>query len=283
MPTATEQTLNEIENSSTQLDTSALDPDGRNLFETVEGTESSEEMQNTGEQETPEQEEKTDRLDKHPRFKEVIEEKNRYKAEAEEARLKTAKIEAELEILKSMMQDKKPETQTKAFVDITQMTDDEISEKLATDPKWFAANMYRQIREEVVADLRAEERAAKQQEMTRKTYETYEKENPDFVSMWQKGEIQKFLETHPGHNPISAHMVLTREAREREKIAQAKKEAEEEVEKRFRAKQKAAVLGSGPSATGRPSLDKELANTKDKGGFVNVMAERLRLLRSGVT
>ena len=45
---STEQTLNEVENSSTQLDTSTLDPDGRNLFETVEeDAEPSEETQNT--------------------------------------------------------------------------------------------------------------------------------------------------------------------------------------------------------------------------------------------
>ena len=281
---STEQTLNEVENSSTQLDTSTLDPDGRNLFETVEeDAEPSEETQNTEQEEESQEEEKTDRLDKHPRFKEVIEEKNRYKAEAEETRLRTAKLEAELEILKNMMKDKE-QVQTpksKSFVDITQMTEEEITDKLATDPKWFAANLYRQIREEVVSDIRAEEKVAKEQDMTRKTYESYEKENPDFVTMWQKGEIQRFMENNPGHNPISAHMVMTRESRVKEAIEQAKKDAEAEVEKRFKSKQKASVLGTGRAATGRPPIDTTLADTKTHGGFVNVWAEKLRQMRSG--
>lgn len=279
---ATEETLNAIENSSAQLDTSAVDPDGQNLYETIGNeVDPSEETLNTEQDDN--KEEDTDRLDKHPRFKEVIEEKNRLKREAEEARIRTAKMEAEVEMLKTMM-DKKPASESKPdYMDITLMSEDEIADKLATDPKGFASNLYKQIRVEVMRDLREEEKAAKEQDTTRRTYEKYEKENPDFVTMWQEGKIQAFLKDNPGHNPISAHMVMTREERIKEAVEQAKKDAGAEVEKRFKSKQKASVLGTGPASTGRPVVDKALADTKAHGGFVSVMADRLRQLRSGGT
>ena len=80
--------------------------------------------------------------------------------------------------------------------------------------------------------------------------------------MWDSGEIVRFIEANPGHNPISAYQAMIYETRMQKAIEEARakaiKETEEKVNKNWQAKKQARVLGTGPSGPGVDTEDKEL-------------------------
>ena len=102
--------------------------------------------------------------------------------------------------------------------------------------------------------------------------------------MWDSGEIVRFIEANPGHNPISAYHAMTYETRMQKAIEEARakaiKETEEKVNKNWMAKRQARVLGTGPSGPGADTEDKELKDVKSQGGLYNVLAKRLERLRT---
>lgn len=169
------------------------------------------------------------------------------------------------------------------YKDITAMSEEELSEWQSRDPKGYAANMLAQVRAELTAEQRnntAREAQERTREANRKTYDQYVKDNPDFETMWKKGEIQRYIEKHPGHNPLSAHMALTMGAR----LEEAIKKKEKEIESNIRAKLKAGTLdGRGSTGIRRmASADDvaELKDTKSKGGIVSAIADRLKAKRA---
>jgi hypothetical protein len=94
------------------------------------------------------------------------------------------------------------------------------------------------------------------------------------------------MSEHPGHNAISAHMVLTKtkesvdlDSKIKEAVAKAVKETEARVVKNFQAKRNATVLDGGTAGGAPTEPDAELQNTKERGGITNVLASRLRSLR----
>ena len=117
------------------------------------------------------------------------------------------------------------------------------------------------------------------QERFNKDVVAYKEKNPDFEAMMNSGEIAKFLNDHPAHNPISAHQFLTTEKKLNEAIESAKKATREETLKQLRAKKHAQVLGSGPGVSRGPAQETELLDTKQKGGLTSVLATRLQQMR----
>lgn len=212
-----------------------------------------------------------DRFDKHPRFQELI------KTQAE-LRERLAKAEGALEASRRPAE---PEKQTPLpYKDITQMQDDELRDWQNEDPKGYAANLYAQARHELMQEIKGQTQADMQQKGVRKTFDEYAAKNSDFMPMWESGQIPKFMEQNPGHNAISAHIILKQgtaladlDKRIKEEVAKAEKAAEERAIKNFQAKKRAAVLPGG--ATLPAGEDDELKDTKSRGGLVSALTERL--------
>ena len=214
-----------------------------------------------------------ERLDRVPRFKEVIEEKNALKQELAELRGRIAAVPAP-----------QPKKEELPFKDIGALTAEQIAEWQADDPKGFAANLKAQARYEAETSIRNEidsrTKRESEQGAIKKTYDQFEKDNPEFRKMWDKGDIMEFMEKNPGHNPISAYREMTIEGTIAEATAKAKKEAEEEVTKRFQAKKKATVLSGGPGNVHIPvEEDHRFKDSKTHGGRTVVLAEKLAAMR----
>lgn len=220
----------------------------------------------------PVKDEPADRLDKHPRFQELIREKN-------ELKQKLAELDARV-----TTGAKPPEPVKPAYEDLSTLGDEDILNKFNEDPKGFLANFAKQVHAEVKndlmqqQDLRDQERQAQlQEQQTRSTFEKYSKENTDFLEMWNNGDIPKFMEDNPGHNAISAHQLMTAQKRIDEAVQTAVKEAEERVTKNYQLKRTNAVLGSTAATPGRgvPRVPPELKDPKAYGGVTTVLAQRL--------
>jgi anaerobic selenocysteine-containing dehydrogenase len=216
----------------------------------------------------------------------MLHEREEAKKAVEQERIARAKLEGELEALKR--QPAEPTTVKADYKDITELTAEEIAEWQATDPKGFAANMYAQVKSEALMkmqeDFRAEREAENKKVSIEKTYKEFEDKHKDFKPMWDSGEIVRFIEANPGHNPISAYHAMTYETRMQKAIEEARakaiKETEEKVNKNWQAKKQARVLGAGPGGPGTDTEDKELKNVKSQGGLYSVLAQRLDRLRA---
>ncbi len=224
----------------------------------------------------------------------------RMKKERDDARAKFTNVEKELaeikgnfttlmELVKAGKTGGGADTggdETLPFKDVTKMSEDEIAEWQAQDPKGYTANIMAQVRYEIENGLKAkDEIKAKQaaQEASKATYEKYANDNPDFETMWNDGTIKDFMKKNPGHTPISAHMALTQDDRINKAIEKAIAAKEKEIEKNIRAKFKAGTLGGGGSfvPTVRESeIAPELRDTKKHGGIITTLVDRLKQRRA---
>jgi hypothetical protein len=294
-----------VESSATANDRPAFDPDSIGIIHDREGEttelntsketikQDAEDAGKGEEKETPEpkkdatSEGDETRFDKHPRWQQMLQEREQAKQTAEQERIARAKLEGELEALRRQPPVEKAPAKAD-YKDITALTAEEIAEWQATDPKGFAANMYAQVKAEAMTQMQESLRAEREQEKNRisieKTYKEFEDKHKDFKPMWDSGEIVKFIEANPGHNPISAYQAMTYETRMQKAIEEARakaiKETEEKVNKNWQAKRTARVLGAGPSGAGTETEDKELKDVKTQGGLYNVLAKRLDRLRA---
>lgn len=215
-----------------------------------------------------------ERFDKHPRFQELMKDRDALKLEIAELKGKVSVA---------------PKAEVKEVIpykDIAALTAEQIAEWQSDDPKGFAENLKAQAKYEAEKSIRNEiesrTRRESEQNAIKKTYEKFEKDNPDFRKMWDAGEIMAYMEQNPGHNPISAYREMTLEAKIAEATAKAKKEAEDEVTKRFQAKKKATVLTGGPGSVHVPvEEDHRFKDSKTHGGRTVVLAEKLAAMRRG--
>lgn len=219
-----------------------------------------------------------DRFDKHPRFQKLIQDRR-------ELQDKITQLEQQLG---NVQQQPKQEPKIEA-PDLSELTadlwedDPDKARKILSDREAYLAQ---QVREEVKTEM--EQRFQSQQEaQERKSiedeYNRYAKEHPDFDDMWDSGDLQAYMEEHPGSTAKEAHMALTREKEIQAAVDEAiqKKEAEltdkeKEAAENQKAKKNAQVLGSGPSAGGRVAgqTPAELKDTKKYGGLAAVLAQR---------
>lgn len=215
-----------------------------------------------------------DRFDKHPRFQELRE--RAIKAEAKVAMFEKSPLNPAF----IPAAEGKPE-----FKDISSMSAEEIREWQEDDPKGFAENIRQQAVWEAKQSLKHESLRDQTVSGIEKTFSDYAASNPTFNEMWESGEIEQFMNAHPGHNAISAHMAITAAAGQtdvqkkiEEAVAKARKEEREKVTKDFQAKRNATVISSGAGATGRGTadgVDPALQNTKNFGGLTSVLADKL--------
>lgn len=291
-------------------DRPSFDPDGQNLFGTVEdddaagspsdaddksagddttGTSTNKEDQPAGDGTGMDNGGKADdeentRFDQHPRFQQL-------RKERDDERKARERLEAQMEILTKVV-DAPPDvegekTDNLPYRDTGKMTEEELAEWQANDPKGFADNLAAKIKHELLIDLQRQSEATSHRSAIEQTYTKFGEKNPDFRSKWESGEIKKFIDLYPGHNPMSAYHEIIAEDREKsvqtridEAVAKAKADTEKEVLARIKSKQKATVLGSGPAVTPvRNDTNPELQDTKRHGGKVAVLADMLHGMR----
>jgi hypothetical protein len=167
------------------------------------------------------------------------------------------------------------------FKDINTLSEEEIAEWQATDLKGFNSNLKAQAVWESRQALQKEVQQREVMGKVQRTLEDYKSKNPDFDDLWNKGELQRYMETHPGHNIISAHMALTEESRVKAAVDAAVKAATDKQLADFKAKQQTRVLGSGPAGAPSTGEDTRLKDTIKHGGKVTVLADKLRNMRQG--
>ena len=210
------------------------------------------------------------RFDKHPRFQELLKAK---KTQAEEI----AKLQAQLSSLS------KP-AETKDF-------DKELSEldaKLEEGDLSIAehSKAVRQIlREQQDAERQRLMSDLQQQQEAESFQKSFMEEHP-YLKEFQEArsdELDEIRSTNRLHDTISAAMALRIKDLEAE-IAKAEKQGfakgQEQTVKNFKAKQNARALSTGARAVPDNDLA-ELQDTKKRGGAANVIADRLRRIRSG--
>jgi len=293
-------------------DRPSFDPDGQNLFGTVEdddaGSPSDADDKGAGEggEGTSNEGQAADgqdgagaddkggkaedgedtRFDQHPRFQQL-------RKERDDERRARERLEAQMEILTRVV-DAPPDVQGGTakeddlpYRDTSKMTDEEIAEWQANDPKGFADNLTARIKFELLQDMRRQAEVTNKRTATETTYARFAEQNTDFKARWETGEIKRFIDQNPGHNPMSAYHEIVGEERKAalqkqidEAVAKAKADTEKEVLARFQAKQKANVLGSGPAINPvRNEATPELQDTKRHGGKVTVLASMLQSMR----
>jgi hypothetical protein len=288
MSTATESTLNDIGDSSDPI---TVDPDAEGFVGTVDDTgdtdDTSSQQTLTGtdsdlgkEEEVPPAPAKGDdtRYDKDPRWQE-------WKEQRDTAIQKAAVLEAENRILKELgMKPKVPDEPIRPnYRNIMEFTDEDF-EAIRDDPsklKNFAGNLYLQVKDEVLRDFKAEQDKMSTDRSRQEVYTQFEKDNPDFRPLWDKGEIQSFIAKYPPgtHTPMSAYREMTLATRIEAAVKAEADKVRKEEQANFRAKKSATTLGGAGTGVPRASGDEELKDTKASGGIVSTLASRLVAMR----
>lgn len=223
------------------------------------------------------------RYDQLPRFQEL---NAKVKAEKE------ARVAAEAKLALLEKSPLNPEwipasTEQKDFTDTSKMSSEEIREWQEDDPAGFAANLRKEAAWEARQAIKAESLRNDTVSQIEQTFNQYAKDNPTFNEMWESGEIERFMNDHPGHNAISAHMAMTAgklsgdvKAQIDAAVAKAVKETEERVRKDFLAKRGATVISSTSAARSADNgVDTALKDTNQFGGTNAVLAQRLAEMR----
>ena len=211
-----------------------------------------------------------ERFDKHPRFQELHK-----KVQAAEAR--ATKLEEELQSVRSHKPGDRPDPDSLPYKDTSAMKEEELLEWMQEDPHGYDANLRARVKHELGQELRQEMETRTYEDQVDQTFSEFAKTNPEFDAMWDRGELQRYMQTHPGHNAISAYMVLTQDKAIKEQVSEAVKAEREKMEKDLRTKRQTQTLPSGPSATGATvtgQTPQELKDTKKFGGLTAVLAKR---------
>ena len=234
-----------------------------------------------GEKDKELSEEEIARFDKHPRFQEII-------GQRDNARTELTTMRSELDNLKNQVIANVPEKKSEPlpYKDITKMTEVEVLDWQSEEPVEFARNLYQQVLYETKATLVADGQQQEKESSIDKTYQEFGEKNVDFEPMWKTGELTKYIDAHPGHNAISAYRELKAESSNsatekviNDAVAKAVAAKEAEMLKNFKAKKTATVLGGGPAQGAAPAIDPELSNTHVKGGLISTLASRLMASR----
>ena len=181
------------------------------------------------------------------------------------------------------------------------MSEDDREDLLEDDP-----TKYHRLAREHDAAVAEKEREVKEFQKRKddwekrqdQTFADYAEANPGFTEMWGNGQkgsskLYDYMIEHPGHNAISAHMMLTKGAadgdkevveRVRAELAEEHKKdieaAKKQAVKEYKAKARAGTLIGGDGILPAGDLqDESLQNTNNHGGLVGTLAERLKAKR----
>lgn len=215
-----------------------------------------------------------DRFDKHPRFQEL----NRRVKESDDVirKLQETVTELSAKLSKPSGDDAAGADGNVPYKDISKMKPEELLDWQSEDPHGYYKNVLAQAKHELTAEFTHTSEQRAKEDAVVSTFENFAKQHPDFDQMWDAGDLQKFMQSNPGHNAISAYWAITAEAKVQEAAEKAAKEAEAKFIKNQRAKKVSDVLPQGPSApAGSMVGDDALKDTKKFGGTTAVLAQRL--------
>lgn len=218
-----------------------------------------------------------DRFDKHPRFQQLNERVKKAESDNAMLRQRLEQIEA---ATPSGDKSTPPQDQKPTFKDVQEMSDEELLEWQQSDPKSYHANLLAQAKHEMGQDVSQSLDKQTYEAAIERTFDGFAEKNPEFDEMWDRGELQAYMNKHPGHNAISAYHELTQEKRIADAVDKAREEAKKEAEKEFqdnlKTRREAQVLSSGPSpAAGTvDTIPPELQDTRKYGGRTKVLADR---------
>jgi len=218
------------------------------------------------------------RLDRDSRFQQVIKSNRHLKNQLKDLTAKHDEVLSRLEQLSTGQA--QPGTGDADAGKVLGMSEEELLDLQATNPAKYhqllVDSLTSQITDTVSQSVSKATDQRSYEESIGQTFEGYAKDNPDFDEMWDAGELQQFMDSHPGHNAISAHMALTAEKRTQAAVDKAVKDATEKMRNDLRTKGRAAVLGSGPSGQidRQGAAGQELADSKKFGGQYAVLARR---------
>lgn len=236
------------------------------------------------------------RFDKHPRWQEMLKERNDARNAAQEQTRQMAYLQGQLEALKKTQeqsQAQRPEArdydgEIKVLVDKYEAGEISMAQAEAAKSaiyqarsEEYSAGVIRQYQEEE----RQKQQASQQSQQVDTLVQAFHKEHPDFAKAKESGALEKIKATNPLHDDMSAYFVAKlEEEREANKkaIDDAVAAARKETEEKFKAKRHAATLGSGPaSAPVAGEVPPELAAPEKFGGVNSALALRLQQMRAG--
>ena len=251
-------------------------------YETVEKPEadSADDTSDGAEQNPPDQQSEDKDFNEHPRFKELINQKNEYKAKAEKAAALEQKVAQYEQNQRDQQAQQKPQ-----YENVLKWQDEDIIDKFTNDPKTFLKKYGQQLFHE----FQDQQGQAYQQQQQKNTQQRafqnqaeFFNEDPAAAEMLNNGQIKTFLADNPGHNPISAFYAIAGEAVYQGKIDEAVAEAKTKLTNELKAKGNAASFSSTPgSKTINPSSRPEIKNPDKFGGRNAVMLKLLRERNAG--
>lgn len=291
--------------SNSQLDPEHFDPDSENLIDTVEdvggidettgGTREPETKGSGDETQGTDKKTETDKkpsdeggeppadkaddevpeeFHKHPAWQRIIRERDTAKGTADALTKRAEALET------ATPQDTEGKAESQKLIDIGKLTTEELLEWQNDDPKGYMQNFLAVATQDISKTLRDEFAQKAQQDKTDETFDAYAKDNPTdksgtgFMQMWDDGQLKTFMDANPGHNAISAHMVLTAKSRTDSVVEEAVTKAKTEMTKQQQARVVTDGLGGAPGYS--PSTeDQGLKNTQKRGGKISVLADRL--------
>lgn len=187
-------------------------------------------------------------------------------------------------IRKESAQPKQPPAKL-PFTHMGSKTPQELAQWFDEDPRGFLANLVAQTKYETKQEVLTEFNKHNQTMTFKQKIDEFSKENDGFNQMLNKGQLDEFCDSNPGHDIFSAYYELTKESRSKsieqrinDAVAKAKEEVKQEYEKNMKAKRELKPIDGGASKP-KPMTDKELEDTKKQGGLTNVLASRLMAMR----
>jgi len=277
----TEQDANTVE-ESTETESSSgsanlrsiVDDDGFVSTVEFEEVEDTEEADSEGaEQNTPKpKSEKTD-FHEHPRFQELIKEKN-------ELAERLAKVEQQKNEPVFKKEPARPKSKY-TFKNIMNMSDEDITDQFVSKPKEFLANLVQQAAYEITSDLEAEARA-KQERYARQTeqdkvlgtFKNFFQDKEDGIQMLKDGTIKKFLKENPGHNPISAYHSIVGETMYQTRLEKAIKEERDKINRELKAAGRIKPIKSSTTTAGQNN--QPIKQADNKADLKRIMLEKAR-------
>lgn len=240
--------------------------------ETKTDDDSDDAEQNTSKDPEPEKQD----FHEHPRFKELVDEKNTLKAEKDALR-------AEVEKLKTSVKPAEEKTEKPDYkYDWDSIDNDSLLEKMTDDPIGVLVDFGKIVTKNTLDKVRQNEIEIEKQtvrDRQKESYETYFKETEGAVEAWNNGSIREYMDTHPGETPISAHKAMTEDSRIQGAVEKAVKAEREKWNKELKLKGRASSPSIDRNPPQQPSgLDDELKNPDKYGGMKNVLVERLKRL-----
>ncbi len=260
--------------------------------------------QNDGEKTTETMQTQTEmddtRFDKHPRWQEMIKQRNdeRDARIAAEARMKALE---EFHSRQTAVQQKTQEPQRDFGTEFAKL--DKALEDGDVDLNQYRSQLAKLSREQAQADAKSiisqEMDAIKKQQAEQVRAQTVKEresrflaDNPRFMELKNAGEFDKIKKEDPYgfHDDLSAyHAFLAKEGTDKFKadldaaVAKAVAETEEKVLAQIKAKQGAKTLGTGPASAPTDDIKAapELKDPKRFGGRTKVLADRLLHSRRG--